>query len=506
MYSEKLITWVNEHALAVYPPTKNNPVNKEMLELLRLETLWIDSFGARSSTTRHRMYIILNNFNETNSPRCKNCEKLAKLNINTIEFSEYCSTECSRGYSRKFNLNKDTLDNPEWLHQKRIIEKLSEEEIAKLIHGSEILVRKALKKHDIIFDGRRKNISASRCLESYEFMYQKYIVENLTFRDIAKLIGSSVATVQRFCTDIHKIQPKNPNSYDRPLKLMTKPEEEIVEYLKSLDVKQIRTGNRSICNGYELDIVLPEFMFAIEYHGLYSHVYRPHETSFAKIKDSSYHLNKTILSNNKGYTLFQIYSDEWRDKKNIIKSMISHRLKKDTVKIYARKCIIKEVSVKNKDAFLMENHIQGADKSTYKFGLYHNDVLVSLMTFSKPRFTKSYDWELSRFCCSNFISVVGGFQKLLKYARSICNGSIISYSDRRFSKGDIYNSSGFKLKCINPPSYYIVDTNKDIRIHRMHFQKKNLPDEFKDMTELEATARMGYHRVYDCGTMTWILN
>ena len=48
--------------------------------------------------------------------------------------------------------------------------------------------------------------------------------------------------------------------------------------------------------------------------------------------------------------------------------------------------------------FLEDNHLQGYANSKIRLGLYYNEELVSLMTFSKPRYTKNYDWELVRFC------------------------------------------------------------------------------------------------------------
>ena len=56
------------------------------------------------------------------------------------------------------------------------------------------------------------------------------------------------------------------------------------------------------------------------------------------------------------------------------------------------------VNTKDKGIFLEKNHIQGKVGSSVNIGLYHQDKLVSLMTFGKPRMDKVYEYELLRFC------------------------------------------------------------------------------------------------------------
>ncbi|MEM4260990.1 MAG: hypothetical protein QXG00_07150 [Candidatus Woesearchaeota archaeon] len=94
------------------------------------------------------------------------------------------------------------------------------------------------------------------------------------------------------------------------------------------------------------------------------------------------------------------------------------------------------------------NHIQGDAPSSINIGLYFEDMLVSLMTFSKSRFDKNIKWELIRYCTLNFYNVIGGFSKLLSYFIKHNNGSILSFSDRRFSIGNVYKKNGFRLYLI----------------------------------------------------------
>jgi hypothetical protein len=253
-------------------------------------------------------------------------------------------------------------------------------------------------------------------------------------------------------------------------------------------------------NGKELDIYIPDKKLAIEYNGLYSHLYRPWESRECLIKGPKYHLIKTIECKNKGIQLLQFYSDEWKLKQSIVQNILKSKLDLNT-KIYARNCGISEIDTYIKNSFLNEYHIQGEDKSSIKLGLFYENDLVSIMTFAKSRFNKLYDWELTRFCVKGDVSVIGGFSKLLSYFRKKYDGSIISYADRRYSDGSVYFKNGFQLVATNSPSYYYVDKNYLRRVNRMHFQKKNIGA--YDCTEYEKAREMGFEKIWDCGTLAY---
>lgn len=123
------------------------------------------------------------------------------------------------------------------------------------------------------------------------------------------------------------------------------------------------------------------------------------------------------------------------------------------------------------------------------------------MTFAKSRFNKSYDWELTRFCVKGGLTVIGGFSKLLKRFTDFYGNSIVSYADRRYSNGNVYNTNRFELIGVNKPSYYYVDKNFLRRVNRMKFQKKHIGA--YDCTEYEKAREMGYEKIWDCGTLSF---
>lgn len=281
---------------------------------------------------------------------------------------------------------------------------------------------------------------------------------------------------------------------------VSKAEEEINSYIKSLNEK-VENNNREILdNHHELDIYLPDKNIAIEYDGLYWHC----ELN----KDKYYHLNKTIQCENKGIRLIHIFEDEWLYKQNVWKSMLNNLLGKNNIRIFARKCLIKEVSGNESRIFLDENHLQGYCNSTYRYGLYYNDKLVSLMTFGKTRHfigNSSNQYELLRFCNKLNTTVVGGASKLLKhFIKEINPLSIVSYADRRWSNGYLYEKLGFKKYNISPPNYYYIIGDK--RKNRYNFRKQILIKKYgcpENTSEHDFCLLNKWYRIYDCGCLCY---
>jgi hypothetical protein len=274
-------------------------------------------------------------------------------------------------------------------------------------------------------------------------------------------------------------------------------ENQINDFILSLGFDTI-CSSMSIIKPYQLDIFIPSKNIAIEYDGLYWHS--------EKFMDKNYHLDKTIACEKEGIKLIHIFEDEWLNKQDIVKSRLKNILGLTHNKIYARKCVIKNVDAKQSKFFLEKNHLQSNVNSKIRLGLYYNDELVSLMTFGKPRLGigKKYDgYELTRFSNKLDTIVIGAADKLLKYFIKNYNPKeIISYADRRWSNGNLYEKLGFIKTHVNKPSYsYIIGKN---RFHRFNFRKQKLKEtNNSNMTEHEIMLKRNIYRIYDCGTITY---
>lgn len=284
-------------------------------------------------------------------------------------------------------------------------------------------------------------------------------------------------------------------------------EDKICNFINSLNIK-VEKHNRTIIKPNEIDIFLPEKKIGIEYDGLIWH------SEKYKI-DSQYHLNKTNKCNEQGVRLIHIFEDEFLEKENIVRSMLSNILGVTKNKIFARKCEIKEVPSKEANIFFSENHIQGKCRAKVYLGLYYNNELVSMMSFNNPRQMKKYNsdydntWELIRFCNKLDTSVIGGASKLLKsFIVKINPSKIITYADKRWSNGNLYEKLGFTHTHDSKPNYfYVIGQHRE---NRFKYRKGELVKKgfSSDKSEHEIMLENKIYRIYDCGSMCFemILN
>ncbi len=276
----------------------------------------------------------------------------------------------------------------------------------------------------------------------------------------------------------------NPIGENRSIK-----EKELLEYIKSIYSGEIISSYR---DGLEIDIYLVELNIGFEFNGLYFHS--------NKFKEKNYHLNKTDYFKEKGIRIIHIWEDDWILRKEIVKSQIKNLFKINTKKIFARNCLVKVVNIKESKKFLDDNHIQGKVNSSLKLGLYLNDELVSVMTFDHNEGRKKMEeggWNLNRFCNKTGINVVGGASKLLSYfIKNYDVKRIVSYADKDWSVGNLYEVLGFTNVGGNGPDYkYIV---KGCRVHKSRYKKSKLNT---NLTESQEMTKREIYKIYDCSKL-----
>jgi hypothetical protein len=270
-------------------------------------------------------------------------------------------------------------------------------------------------------------------------------------------------------------------------------EKEVLNFIQLIYKKEIIQNDKKLLNRQELDIYIPDKSLAIECNGVYWH-----STNAGVPKE--YHLNKTKKCNEIGIYLIHINEWEWTFKQDICKSIIKNALGIIDNKIYARKCIVKEVSNQESREFLEENHIQGNVNASYKLGLYYKDELVQLITIGKSRFKKD-EYELLRMCSKLNTQVIGGFSKLLKHQPF---NNLISFVDLSKFTGESYFNIGWQLLNYTVPSYSYYRGSE--KLNRVSAQKHKLPkllgDNFDpNKTEAQNMIDNGWLQVYDCGNI-----
>ena len=278
-------------------------------------------------------------------------------------------------------------------------------------------------------------------------------------------------------------------------------EMEIYQYLcEILGKENVVLHDRSILNGKEIDIYIPNKNIGIEYNGLYWH-------SELNSKDKWYHVNKLNECNKKGIKLIQIFEDEYLSNKDLVYKKIEHilNIERFCPKIMARKCLIKEIDNYIAKDFLSKNHIQGYSNTTLSIGAFYQGILVGVMCFNKTG--KDNEWILNRFATDNKYICQGIGGKLFKYFIKLYNpNNVKSFADRRWTTNEddnLYTKIGFELTNILKPDYrYIDSSNPKERIHKFNLRKKTLHNKYDlpiEFTEKQMTDKLGYVKIWDCG-------
>lgn len=291
--------------------------------------------------------------------------------------------------------------------------------------------------------------------------------------------------------------------YPYPVNCYGKTEKEIRDWLNSFGCN-FQT-NWQVLNGKQIDMYDESLNLGIEYCGLHFHT---ENSQTPRLKD--YHNNKRLSCEEQGIRLITIFEDEWVRRQEQVKNFLLSVIYKPTIRLYARKCNVKDVELSTARTFIDTYHIQAASPlTTNAFGLYSNDELIGVMSFGRhPADKKTI--VLDRLCFKSGISVVGGASKLFKYSlpwlKSQGLEKLISWSDNRWSQGNVYVQLGFELARDGGPDYSYVDTNKNChRVSKMSQKKSNTKCP-EGMTELQWANARGLHRIWDCGKKRWEFN
>ena len=445
------------------------------------------------------------------------CNNFVNFEYQKQKFTKYCSRECVQNH-KTFPQNwKNTKDiNKQFIIDNFLInDEVDINQLKEYFNMSDSACRDRLKEYNLkpkfnkhVFE----HLSNNDLAEDREFIIKNFIDENnyLKLYSFRKFFGCSDTVAWK--------RLKNMN-IDYKKQSVSHAERYIKDFIISLDPDtNIITSDRKILNNKELDIYLPDYNIAIEYNGLIFHsTGKSKYNMLNNYQDEHikkvYHVNKTDICESKNIQLFHIYENEFKENEDIWKSVIKHSLNKidKNNRIYARKCQVKLINKETSNSFLIDNHLQGKCISSVRLGLYYNDELYSVMTFGKSRYSKKYEYELIRFCTKLNHTVIGGASKLLKYfERNYNPQSLISYANRRWSQGKLYDTLGFEYTHTTQPNYqYLKYDEFPIKLYsRQQFQKHKLKDKLEifdeNLTETENMYNNNYRKIYDCGNKVYI--
>lgn len=390
-------------------------------------------------------------------------------------FYEFCNKTCASkvktyGEQNKLNLDRDQV------RKMYIDDKMTPKAIGEVLNCSHVSVLKVVTEMGIKrTHSEQQSLYSARkgkpAINAGDFDRDKAFDINFITKEnetksialIASELGCSASLLLQQLQK-HNIKVKNNK--------ITIPEKTIQDFLISINVEFIE-NYRDV---QEIDIYIPKYNIGIEVDGVYWHS--------EKFRSNDYHIVKTKYFADKGITILHFWDFEVIKQLDIVQDIIKSKLG-ITDKIYARKCVVQDVDVKDARDFCNNNHIQGYSNSSIKKGLYFKDELVALATFAKPRFDNDHDLELIRFCSKNGTTVVGGFSKLLSKINST---SIMSYANLRFSTGNVYEKNGFKYVRTSKPGFFWYHVNTGEISKRLSIQRP-----WQEMQQERV------YRVFDCG-------
>lgn len=248
-------------------------------------------------------------------------------------------------------------------------------------------------------------------------------------------------------------------------------------------------------SGFAYDIYVEELNLVIEIDPTYTHnAFGNHWENSGKAVN--YHAEKTAVAEAAGLRCVHIF--DWDDINKVISSLTVNR------RIYARNCDVLPLTASEADAFIEEHHIQGKCRGTVVAeGLYYNGELVQVMTFGKPRYNSTFDWELLRLCSATGVSIVGGASKLFKHIVQKYNiHNVISYCDRSKFTGAVYHNIGMILDHTSIPNVHWSMKTKHISgsLLRQRGYDQLFGTNYGKGTSNDALMLQdGWLPVYDCG-------
>jgi hypothetical protein len=195
--------------------------------------------------------------------------------------------------------------------------------------------------------------------------------------------------------------------------------------------------------------------------------------------------------------LIHLWEDVWLTRRRQVLS----RLKSLTgvnKRIHGRSTSVQKITRELAKNFLECYHLQGSAGGRYHFGLYRDEELVVVASFSNKRTMKDRSEvhtsaELIRFATKNGYTVIGGLSKLIKhYVQLAKPNDLMSYADRDWSQGKAYLAAGFQLRAVTKPVKFYLDPQGLQR-----YSVKQLADRTGDNSYLE---------IFNTGNLKYVLD
>lgn len=426
-------------------------------------------------------------------PKCVDCENEAKFLNLTRGFNSRCS-RCNQRY-----LQREFYSNLSAEKKKEISGKNKETKMKKYndpnYNNMEKNKKTKLQRHGDENYNNRKKAKITYPTHTEEVIekqkrshflnwlnsYKEKIFEKFN-ASVVEVVNNRIIMKCNSCENEFSFSKSGVNNYYRwnlthicpvcfPSHKTSKAEREIFDYILSLGEKAI-ANNHTVLGKKELDIFIPSKNIGIEYDGLFWH---------SNERNGSLKM-KSDLCLEKGISCIHIFEDEWISKKTLVKSRLSSILGHNE-KLFARKTTFSEINLSVAEKFLNENCLVEYKDADIAVGLFKEKELVSVMTFIE---CENDEFELLQFSSKLYLTIIGGFSKLMKNFLKIHKEAkyIVSFSDNRWTNENTFIKSGFQKSAdVAPKLHYFIDNTKR---YESNLDLKNA------------------HGIFDCGETKYI--
>ena len=165
-----------------------------------------------------------------------------------------------------------------------------------------------------------------------------------------------------------------------------------------------------------------------------------------------------------------LWEDVWHNRKMQVKARILSLLGHNKI-IFARNTQIIKIDKPTLESFLDYNHVMEPVSAKHKFGLMYKGILVAVSAFSSPKtfYREEGEFrsvELVRFASMQGVNVVGAMGKLLEhFIEQYKPDDIMTYTDREWSDGEVYEKLGFVKTEQTAPFLFWIHPQEMIRYH-----------------------------------------
>lgn len=478
--------WIQEHCLS-NTGKMNNWTTHESWWINRNFDKQLEAIKSTGYSIQEALWLIY--YGLKKPPKCKTCGGDVNFTKFKSGYREYCSIRCvTQSKERNAKISKATVINaPDRLKKVRAtnLER----------YGDSVYYKTDDFKDKAACTKLQKYGNPAYCNDDkrHQTCLIKYGVEDpLTLHDVQ--VRMQKAKLKKYNGEF--FPGKSPHS---------KAEDEVRAYVESITGKQFPPAFGVLSHGLELDGYNDELKVAFEYCGLFWHS----EDKKYRI----YHRDKLEQCRKLGFRLFTIFEDEWLNRNHQVKNFISSALGVYETRIPARKCTVHIFTRNDKNqvmtaqTLLDDEHIQGSSGRSHTWvALEYNGEMIGVMSFSKHHRQGNGDkLILNRMCFRSGLQVIGGASKMFSHALFYFDNTcdILSWSDNRWTEGNVYKKLGFELDGEMFVDYSYVG-NKQNRIPKQSMQKKKTGCP-PDVTERDwCLQEYGLHRIWDCGKKRWV--